>query len=243
MIDNKVVPVENNSTAQLKSVAHGQQAKAKQYKTEVVIKKVTSLWNKSVSFAQKSLNAYIECGEYLLEAKEHMDPDDFTTMLRGNALPFDESKACRLMQVARNPVLVANAQNLPNSWTALRELARLDTDTLERMFEEGDVTSETTSKELKEKTSKSNKGAGSFGRNGHTPEPDIAGSKATEKAKLILKAAALLKAYSDTFDDKAESAVIHEFSGMAEALKFDVIEGLRWAIELHDWLAREDNTD
>lgn len=112
-----------------------------------------------MSLELKSIRKYIELGEYLLDAKEHMDADDFTAMLRGQSrdgealpqerrLPFDESKASRLMAIARNPVLIKHVESLPDTWTTVAKLARLDHATLEKAFEEGAITPEITGKDV-----------------------------------------------------------------------------------------------
>jgi hypothetical protein len=68
--------------------------------TQTSITLQSVIWNKGIGFARKSAEAFIECGDNLLAAKAAMDPDAFTAMIRVG-LPFDETKACRLMQIAQ----------------------------------------------------------------------------------------------------------------------------------------------
>jgi hypothetical protein len=95
-----------------------------------------------------------------------------------------------------------------------------------------------TARDVREKSEakKPGHGAGSFGRN--SLSAPITGSKADEKAALILKAACLLNDYEKQHNCAADDdALKFAFDGMAEFLKAEDLNGLRFAIELHDWLS------
>jgi len=93
---------------------------------------------------QKSLDAVLDVGRLLLEAKKRLAHGEFTAMIVED-LPFGDRAAERLMAVASNPVLSnpTHASLLPPSWMTLYELSRLPLDTLEKAISEGSITPET----------------------------------------------------------------------------------------------------
>ena len=86
----KHLPAKRETPAKSKSVAEMQQAKAELVQTTWA-KRVKKHWDDAEMYAKKSAEAFLACGDCLLQAKEAMDPDAFTAMIRV-ALPFDEVK-------------------------------------------------------------------------------------------------------------------------------------------------------
>src|SRR5262245_20790937 len=89
-------------------------------------------WTSCIAAAwRKGVEAFIETGRLLIEAKDALDHGQFEAMVRLK-LPFDPSVARKLMAVARHPVLSnrAHAHVLPPSWTTLYELTKLPDETL-----------------------------------------------------------------------------------------------------------------
>lgn len=76
---------------------------------------------------QDSVEAIIDVGRLLIEAKEDLAHGEFVQMCR-TKLPFGEDSAQRLMKIAANPVIsnTAHARLLPPSWYTLYELTKLD---------------------------------------------------------------------------------------------------------------------
>jgi hypothetical protein len=88
------------------------QAKAKQGPKVDWVKRITNSWETGIHHAQKSTQAFLKCGNDLNEAQSLTDPDDFTYMLR-NSLPFNDTKAYRLMKIASNTIIRDNLDKLP----------------------------------------------------------------------------------------------------------------------------------
>jgi hypothetical protein len=89
---------------------------------------------------QNAVESIVETGRRLLEERErtpHGRWDDVIALL-----PFSDSSALRLMQIARNPTLSnpAHAPDLPASWMTLYRLSRLPD--LDERIAAGDVTPE-----------------------------------------------------------------------------------------------------
>jgi hypothetical protein len=112
-----------------------------------------------------------------------MDPDDFTFMLR-NALPFDDTKAYRLMQIPSNGLIRANLDKLPASYTVLSMIARLDEEEFTARLDDGTLNPGTSRRTAE--------GFGK-GKSKHHSEPDYArdipGKGAKSDAQPSLQAA------------------------------------------------------
>jgi hypothetical protein len=74
---------------------------------------------------RRSAEAFIQVGQYLIEAKEELDRDEFEALLKLR-LDFDASVARRLMCIAGDRELCAHAHKLPACWTTIYELTKLD---------------------------------------------------------------------------------------------------------------------
>jgi hypothetical protein len=98
-------------------------------------------WTKRIGAAwQKGVEAFLETGRLLIEAKDALDHGEFEAMVRLK-LPFDPSVARKLMVIARHPVLSnrAHAHVLPPSWTTLYELTKLPDETLLPKTKDGSI--------------------------------------------------------------------------------------------------------
>lgn len=89
---------------------------------------------------QRSVEAIIETGRLIAEAKAALPHGKFLRMIDGY-LPFTASTAQRLMKIAADGRLshAARVQHLPASWGALYELTKLDDATLDGLFEAGTI--------------------------------------------------------------------------------------------------------
>ena len=99
----------------------------------------------------KSVDSLIEAGSLLLEAKGTLDHGEWLKMFENGQLPFGERQAQYLMQVAGHRVL-ANPNNrslLPQSRTALVELAKGDESKVEQVIQDGKVHPAMTAKDAR----------------------------------------------------------------------------------------------
>ena len=89
---------------------------------------------------RNAVECYIEAGSWLVEAKKELEHGEFEAMIR-EELPFTESTARRLMNIALHPVLAnrAHVNDLPASWGTLYELSKMKQEDLERAIEDGVV--------------------------------------------------------------------------------------------------------
>jgi hypothetical protein len=95
--------------------------------------RITAEWRRTVE-------GILEVGQLLIDAKDALPHGEFQSMIR-DRLPFKDSTARYLMQIARNPVL-SNREYLhalPASWSTLKDLAKLDPPQLQRMIATGVV--------------------------------------------------------------------------------------------------------
>jgi hypothetical protein len=101
----------------------------RQYHTE----RISQAWRDSVE-------AIIETGRRVLDAKEKLPHGEFTAVVK-NDLPFGPRTAERLMAVADNPVIsnATHGSHLPPSWRTLYELTRLPTPVLEAKIADGTI--------------------------------------------------------------------------------------------------------
>lgn len=82
--------------------------------------KITKAW-------QSSVEAILEVGRLLIEAKAELAHGEFEQMVR-QSCPFGKRTAERLMKIANHPVLgkATHGSDLPASWRTLDELARFE---------------------------------------------------------------------------------------------------------------------
>jgi hypothetical protein len=81
---------------------------------------INSAWRRSAA-------AFIQTGQYLLEAKAELDRDQFEALVR---LPLDfDASVARNMCIAGDRALCAHGHKLPACWTTIYELTKLEDDT------------------------------------------------------------------------------------------------------------------
>jgi hypothetical protein len=88
---------------------------------------ITDSWRNRIENAwAKSVQAIVETGKILTEAKDALDHGLFLKMIE-TELPFSADTAQRLMRIACHSILsdAANSRHLPPNWTTLCELSRL----------------------------------------------------------------------------------------------------------------------
>lgn len=98
-------------------------------------------WAGAISGAwRKSLEAVLETGRLIREAKDALPHGEFTAMVE-RELPFGERWAQMLMKIAGHPQLTdpKHASVLPPSPATLYELAKLDEKTFERKLADGTI--------------------------------------------------------------------------------------------------------
>jgi len=92
---------------------------------------------------RKAAEAYIECGQHLLDAKKALNSHgEWTKLLTDEKyLAFEERTAQRLMKIAKNPVLTkpTHGSLLPPSYRTLEVLSRIPNDKLLIYIKKGDV--------------------------------------------------------------------------------------------------------
>jgi hypothetical protein len=82
----------------------------------------------------KSADAFIELGETLYEAKESLNSDDFKLFLEKAGLSNSKSTYSKLMKIGEEaPRLRPYVNNLPQSWTTLYALSKLEADKFEKI--------------------------------------------------------------------------------------------------------------
>lgn len=98
---------------------------------------------------QDSVEAIIDVGRLLMQAKEDLSHGEFIPMCR-DKLPFGENTALRLMRIAGNPFIsnAAHVQHLPASWGTLYELTKLDEETFLSALSDGLINPETQRKDV-----------------------------------------------------------------------------------------------
>ncbi len=87
---------------------------------------------------QKSIEAIIETGRRLIDARKELAHGEFLAMIK-NDLPFGEDTAERLIKIARDPRLSNSAHGriLPPSWRTLFELTKLNDEQFDRLVAAG----------------------------------------------------------------------------------------------------------
>src|SRR6266478_5511075 len=87
---------------------------------------------------QKSIEAFIETGRRLIDARKELAHGEFLAMIK-NDLPFGEDTAERLIKIARDPRLSNSAHGriLPPSWRTLFELTKLNDEQFDRLVAAG----------------------------------------------------------------------------------------------------------
>ena len=95
---------------------------------------------------RKSIDSVLQVGRTLADAKADLSPTEFNLMVN-NDLPFKSTTALDLICVAQYPF--KNFEDLPQSWSILRELAKMSPANLEKAQAKGLVTSSTTQREAK----------------------------------------------------------------------------------------------
>jgi Protein of unknown function (DUF3102) len=106
---------------------------------------------------RKPVEAIIECGRILIEAKRKVGHGNWMKFVE--KLDFTASTAERLMLIASHPVLSnsAHVQNLPRSWGTLHRLTCLEDSDLDEMLKDGTINCETERKDVDELIANFNK--------------------------------------------------------------------------------------
>jgi hypothetical protein len=88
----------------------------------------------------KGVEAWIEVGRLLAQAKKDLPYGQFTKMVAED-MPFDERTAERFMAIAKNPVLAdpTHVSVLPPHWGTLYELNKVPVALLEQHIEDGTI--------------------------------------------------------------------------------------------------------
>lgn len=98
-----------------------------------------SAWASRIcAYWRASVEAIIEVGRLLADAKKALPRGDFGTMIE-SSLPFTASTAQRLMAIAADPKLsnAAHVQHLPPAWGTLYELTKLTDQQFETAIADG----------------------------------------------------------------------------------------------------------
>ncbi|HEV3114882.1 MAG TPA: hypothetical protein VGY99_30720 [Candidatus Binataceae bacterium] len=77
----------------------------------------------------KGAGAFLEVGQYLIQAKEELDRDEYNSLIRLR-LEFDTSTAKKMICIAGNRWLGAHVHLLPPCWSTLYELSKLEYEAL-----------------------------------------------------------------------------------------------------------------
>ncbi len=101
---------------------------------EIVHQEPEAIWAERINGAlRKSVEGVIEAGRLLIQAKAELPHGGFELMVKSSSLCISPRTAQQLMQIASHPVL-ANPQHaalLPNAWSTLGELSRIEAPDLE----------------------------------------------------------------------------------------------------------------
>jgi hypothetical protein len=82
----------------------------------------------------KSADAIISLGETLVEAKEKLNKEEFKTFLEQTALNKNKSTYSKLIKIGENaPRLRPYVNNLPQNWTTIYALSKLEADQFEKV--------------------------------------------------------------------------------------------------------------
>jgi hypothetical protein len=86
------------------------------------------------TFLCKSADAFIGLGETLVEAKEKLSNEDFTIFLEKTGLNNSKSTYSKLMKIGENaPRLRPYVDNLPQNWTTIYALSKLEANQFEKI--------------------------------------------------------------------------------------------------------------
>ena len=102
---------------------------------------ITEPWRNRIENAwAKTVQAIVETGKILIEAKAALDRGLFLKMIKAE-LPFSADTAQRLMRIARHPILsdAANSRHLPPTWTTLSELSQLSEEMALAKIQSGEI--------------------------------------------------------------------------------------------------------
>jgi hypothetical protein len=82
---------------------------------------ITALFGRSTALLRESFDVFLEMCLTLIRAKDGLPHGEFLKMVECD-LPFDASKAQRLMKIGRDPRIAnaARAQLLPKTWSVNR---------------------------------------------------------------------------------------------------------------------------
>ncbi|MBF0371709.1 MAG: DUF3102 domain-containing protein [Magnetococcales bacterium] len=106
------------------------------------VKRITSRW-------QDSLEAILDVGRMVAEAKEDLDHGEFIEMIRTD-LPFSDSTARRLKVIAEDPRISNRAHGhvLPPHWRSLYELTQVSDEVFHEGVENGLINPDMTRKQV-----------------------------------------------------------------------------------------------
>jgi hypothetical protein len=129
-------------------------------------------WPQRIAAAwQKTVQAIIETGMLLVEAKKALPPGEFLHMIE-RELPFSPRTAQRLMSVAKDPVLsdATHVSHLPASWGTLYALSQLPAPLLAEKIADGTITPHLTRADVERKVLGKEKSKRSHQRLDHVKE-------------------------------------------------------------------------
>jgi hypothetical protein len=86
---------------------------------------------------RKRAGDFIFCGQCLIEAKDELQRDAYSAMLK--KLYFDSSVAKKLICIAKNATLGAHVHLFPPCWSTIYELSQLNEDVLKAALDDGKV--------------------------------------------------------------------------------------------------------
>ena len=88
------------------------------------------------SFLCKSADAFIGLGETLVEAKESLNKEEFKAFLEQTGLNNSKATYSKLKKIGENaPRLRPYVNNLPQNWTTIYALSKLEADQFERVIQ------------------------------------------------------------------------------------------------------------
>jgi hypothetical protein len=107
---------------------------------------VAKQWKKATDTAALAVDEALETGRLLVQARDELGDREYGAMLKESGL--NVSKAAMLRKLAASPVGQASltSTTLPQTWTALSELAKLDKNDLANAQERGLITTDTTAR-------------------------------------------------------------------------------------------------
>jgi hypothetical protein len=112
-----------------------------------VSSKVDEYVDRYNAFLCKSADAFIALGETLYEAKENLNKDDFKIFLEKTGLNNSKSTYSKLLKIGEEaPRLRPYVNNLPQNWTTLYALSKLEADQFEKVVPQ--LNAYSTAKEL-----------------------------------------------------------------------------------------------